>query len=166
VLVDLDHVVAERYGIINVPMTVWVDEDGHVVRPADTTPADDKFRAFTKMDSAPLLNDLRRWVTEGVLPLAGDEEAREHQAPRDADQQAAINERRLGSWLHRQGHTEAATRHLARAAELAPWDWTIRRGSMPLLELDPFFSQEFIAFVQEWDAAGRPGYAFDHQLDD
>ena len=47
--------------------------------------------------------------------------------------------------------------HLARALELAPDDWTIHRGSMPVRGLDPF-GQDFMDFYERWQAAGRPGY--------
>ena len=71
--------------------------------------------------------------------------------------QLARAERRLGAWLHRAGRPDAARAHLERATELAPLDFTVRRGSMPLKGEDPF-GQVFFDFWEEWDAAGRPGY--------
>ena len=33
-LIDEKHIVAELYNMANVPMAVWIDEDGRIVRPA------------------------------------------------------------------------------------------------------------------------------------
>ena len=35
ILIDKYHIVADLYGIVNVPAAVWVDEDSKIVRPAD-----------------------------------------------------------------------------------------------------------------------------------
>ena len=156
VAVDPDHRVAEAYGIVNVPSSVWVDEAGRIVRPAAPAPADDRFRDFSGVDSSLHHDALRRWVRDGVLPMDADA-VRERQLQPTADEQAARNERRLGAHLHRLGRLEAAERHFERAAQLAPMDWTIRRGTMPLRGGDPF-GTEFFAFWQEWQDAGRPGH--------
>ncbi|MEY2437951.1 MAG: hypothetical protein QOF97_2787 [Acidimicrobiaceae bacterium] len=157
ILLDVDQIVPELYGIVNIPSVVWIDEEGHIVRPVDIAPADDKFRDFTGIDSAPHHDALRRWVNEDVAPLSqADVEARLPTA--DGDVQRARAERRLAAWLHRAGDTDAAERHFARAATLAPHDFTIRRGSMLQRGQDPF-GTEFFEFWQEWDDAGRPGYA-------
>lgn len=154
VVVDTAHVTAERYGITNVPSTVWVDESGRVVKPPTISPGDDQFRDFTRIDAATHHDALRRWVIDGELP----EVAADAGHARSADEQLALAEQRVGGYLQGRGHVEAARPHLDRAVELAPWDWTVRRANIKLRGDDPFLGEEFIAFWQEWDAAGRPGY--------
>ena len=141
---------------MNIPTTVWIDEDDRIVRPAAIAPADDKFKDFTQIDSAVHHDELRRWVVDGVAPLA-ERDVRARQLPVSATVQEARAERRLAAHLHRSGHQDAAARHFARAKDLAPDDWTIHRGSMPLQGEDPF-GQAFFDFYQRWEEAGRPGY--------
>jgi peroxiredoxin len=154
VAVDTAHVTAERYGITNVPSVVWVDEDDRIVKPPTIAPGDDQFVAFTKIESEQHHEALRRWVREGVLP----ESARAEPRQRTDAEQRALAERRVAAYLQRRGDTEAAKRHLATAQELAPWDWTVRRGGIAMTGGDPFLGEEFTSFWQEWDGSGRPGY--------
>jgi peroxiredoxin len=156
VVVDSAHVTAERYGITNVPSTVWVDEAGRVVKAPTISPGDDQFRDFTQIDAAAHHDALRAWVRDGALPGVGSGAGVAQE--RTADEQVALAERRLGAWLHGAGDSDAARTHFARAVELAPWDWTVRRGSLAIRGEDPFLGEEFVAFWQEWDDAGRPGY--------
>lgn len=156
VLVDRDHALAESYGIVNVPTTVWIDEAGRIVRPPAIAPADDKFKDFTQLESGPHHEALRRWVLAGEPPLSAGEVRARLERP-SAELRTARAERRLAMHLLRAGHEDLAGAHLARALELAPTDFTIQRGSMPVRGLDPF-GQEFFDFWQRWEAAGRPGY--------
>jgi hypothetical protein len=64
----------------------------------------------------------------------------------------------VAAWLQARGRVDAAARHLAAATELAPWDWTVRRGGIALTGGDPFLGDEFLAFWEQWDNEGRPGY--------
>jgi hypothetical protein len=155
-LVDTEHVVADAYGMINVPTAVWIDERGIIVRPPDVMFPDDKFIAFHGIQSEPYMASLRAWVKEGTPPMS-TEDARRHQTPPSREQQLARAEYAVAWHLHKKGLTEAAERHFIRAGELAPHDWTIRRGSMPIRGLDPM-GEPFVELWQQWEAAGRPGY--------
>lgn len=154
VAVDTAHVTAERYGITNVPSVVWVDEDDAIVKPPTIAPGDDQFREFTEIDSEQHHDLLRAWVRDGDLPASA---ATAPAARTDAEQQA-LAERRVAAHLQRHGRTDAARAHLAAAQELAPWDWTVRRGGIAMTGGDPFLGEEFTSFWEEWDAGGRPGY--------
>jgi hypothetical protein len=155
-LVDRDLRVAELYGILNVPTSVWIDEEDNIVRPPALAWADDAYREFHGIDSSVHREALRRWVVDGIAPLNGDA-IRDQQWLPTPELQAGRAERRLAVHLLRDGRPDAANRHFERAIELAPEDWTIQRGSMPLRGEDPF-GPAFFAFYQRWEAAGRPGY--------
>lgn len=151
-VIDTDHVVAELYHVINVPTLVWIDEAGRVVRPNDTQFGTDTFTQFHGKHSAPYLAALRAWVREGRGALDSDT-VRRHQLLPTPESQLARAHRTLAWWLHRQGRSEAAERHFARAGELAPRDWTIRRGSMPIRGVNPM-GPDFFKLYEE----GTPRY--------
>jgi hypothetical protein len=154
VLADANHRVAELFGVINIPATVWFDESGEMVRPPTIAPADDRFKQYTKIDASVHHDALRAWVLHGEI----DTSLMQRWSQPDAqDAPLARAHRRVASWLHRTGNDDAALEHFAEAERLAPFDWTIRRGSMPLKGEDPF-GQPLFTFWQEWEAAGRPGY--------
>lgn len=154
VAVDPAHITAERYGITNVPSVVWVDEQDRVVKPPTIAPGDDQFAEFTLIDSARHHDALRAWVRDGTLPKSADVPAEQ----RTDDGQRALARRRLAAYAVRSGRPDLAREHLARAQELAPWDWTVRRGGIAMTGGDPFLGEEFVAFWEKWDEAGRPGY--------
>jgi hypothetical protein len=155
-LVDTAHVVADLYNVVNVPTILWVDERGRIVRPNDVVFGTDTFKHITGLDSARPLAALRAWVTGETVGYA-PAEARALQAlPTAADQQARA-EFGLADWLARRGRAEAAERHFVRAGELAPHDFTIRRGSMPIRGLDPM-GPKFREMRDAWVGGGHPYY--------
>jgi peroxiredoxin len=154
VAVDPAHVTAERYAITNVPSVVWVDEQDRIVKPPTIAPGDDQFVDFTKIGAAQHHDALRAWVRHGVLPAS----ATAAPSVRTDDEQRALAHRRIAAHHQCAGRTDAARRQLAIAQELAPWDWTVRRGGIAMTGGDPFLGEEFTSFWEEWDASGRPGY--------
>jgi hypothetical protein len=149
-------VMADLYNVVNVPTIFWIDERGRIVRPNDVAFGADTFRHITGLESARHLGALRAWVNgEGAAMTA--EDVRKHQPlPTEADQQARA-EFGLGQWLWAQGRTEAAERHFVRGGELAPHDFTIRRGTMPMRGIDPM-GPEFRAMLTDWVGKGNAYY--------
>jgi peroxiredoxin len=163
VLLDRDHVIADRYDIRNVPTVIWIDEDDRIVRPNDVAFGSDQFKDFHGIDSTPHHDALRRWVAGGERPLDDDDDVRAHQVLPTDDEQLARVHWRVAMFLYRAGRQDRANAHFDRAGELAPFDLTIRRSSLPLRGIDPFLSPEFIEMYEGYLAAGRPGNGFEHE---
>jgi len=151
-VLDPEHRLSDVFGVVNVPSTVWLDEDGRVAKPPTIAPGDDQFTDFTEVDSARHHEALRQWMHQGVVPAERQDEAGD-----DPDLRLARAERRLAAWLHRDGRSEAAERHFEAAVALAPLDFSIRRSSMRSRRQDPF-GEHFFELWDQWSAAGRPGY--------
>jgi len=149
-LLDTEHVVAELFNIVNVPTMIWIDERGVIVRPQDNQFGTDTFTQFHGKSSSLYLEQVRAWVREGKGALSA-EDVRKHQQVPSAASQLARAERALAWHLHQAGRLDAAERHFVRAGELAPKDWTIRRGSMPIRGLNPF-GPEFFELAKQGGA--------------
>jgi hypothetical protein len=155
-LIDTRHVLADLYNIVNVPTVFWIDERGRIVRPNDVAFGADTFAHITGLQSARHLGALRAWVTGERPALTAEEVLRHQPLPTEADQRARA-EFGLGQWLWAQGRTQAAERHFVRGGELAPHDFTIRRGTMPMRGIDPMGPQ-FREMLQSWVGSGPAEY--------
>jgi peroxiredoxin len=67
-VLDPEHRLSDVFGVVNVPPTVWLDEDGRVAKAPTIAPGDDQFKECTDVDSEGHHEALRRWVREGVVP--------------------------------------------------------------------------------------------------
>ena len=172
-LIDERHVVAELYGMVNVPNAVWIDETGHIVRPAETAGSSDSFRTeldrTTKQMSASGLAErarmrtayfdaVRDWARNGpASPLAlTDDEARRRLPTVTDDELLAAANFRLGQFLHAAGHRDAALPYLAEARRLHPESWSYRRQTWELEEPGKAGSPTFWAAVDA--LGGKPYY--------
>jgi len=152
VLIDEQHIVAELYGMVNVPSAIWIDEDGQVARPTHIAGMGEDWR--TKTDrSAPVAWDtlspegvegmrrtrtaytdaVRRWVQEG-------KHERREPRPEPDDAGEAHAHFRLGLFLHEHG-LDGAHEHFAEAVRLRPASWNFRRQALALEQPDDKMDQ-------------------------
>lgn len=154
VLIDRQHLLSELFAVSNVPTAVWIDEQGRIARPNGLAFGTDTFKDFTGVDSGPTIEAIRRWVLSGEPPIDPAAAAGAVSDLSDDEVDARLHFR-VGAEARRRGELEAAERHLRRAGELAPLDFSVRRAAMPLLGEDPF-GESFLRLYDEWQEAGAP----------
>jgi hypothetical protein len=169
-LIDREHLVATRYGWVNVPSIAWIDEEGRLVRPNDAGWAGEYFRGMMQpgfdMDAMRAEHDERRerylaavrdWVTLGTrsrYALTADE-VRRRLPPADGQRARGAALFRLGVALHERGRREDAQRAFAEARVLQPDSWNHLRQSLHLKEAGASGGPAFWAAV---DALGARRY--------
>jgi hypothetical protein len=156
-LIDQGHLLDERFGIVNVPNGVWIDEEGMIVRPAEpafpgrnpvleslqqidltTLPpeAAEMLAEARKIQTDPegYLAMLLDWVEHGAASrYALDPEAVVRRSqPRSLDEARAAAHFELGQHLHRIGDHAAAIPHWRAAHRLFPDNWTYKRQAWEL----------------------------------
>jgi hypothetical protein len=170
-LIDVEHRVAELYEMVNVPMAVWIDESGRIVRPAEPSGSSDGFRQMDRATKAlapeimaeygrraQVYKDaLRDWVRRGAeseyaLP-AGDVASRTL-GPSNADARAHTCFA-LGRYLAQNGRAAEAQALFAEAVQLAPENWSIRRQALWFESPEAAGGPKFWSAV---DALGRRRY--------
>jgi hypothetical protein len=173
-LIDRDHVVAELYGMVNVPTAVWIDERGRIVRAPEPAGASDVFRWMNpatfeipraaaedgKLRKKIYVEAVRDWIEKGPqsrYALSPEEARRRMRGPSEKESRAQASFR-IGAWLHRRGHTEAARRYLDEALALRPESWCFRRQSIVLS--DPALTGQFAATPEYWQAVQALGDGF------
>jgi hypothetical protein len=170
-LIDREHLMAELFGVVNVPQAIWIDEAGRIVRPAEAAGAYEGFRKMNRAtrempeDVAQLtahakttyLNAVRDWVRRGpesehALPAEG---ARAHLPVLTEDMATAQAMFRLGQFLLRHGEREEGNRWLGEASRRHPESWCIWRQGAGVTDLGLAALPEFWERV---DSLGEKRY--------
>ncbi len=160
-LIDEKHVVAELYDMKNVPMAVWIDEEGRIVRPAEPAGATDGFRSMDRTTytlpsdvadagraaRARYVAALRDWVERGSASrfALSEDDARERVAGPTATDALAAASFRLGQYLRERGNPELAKPWFDEAARLCPDRWTYFRQALQLEKVGKASGPEFVA---------------------
>lgn len=163
-LIDQGHLTADLYGFVNVPMAVWIDEDGVIVRPPETAGSTDGFRsmdrvartmpedqrALQRRTRAAYLDALRDWARNGArsrFALDGHE-VRRRMSPRDEGRARAAVLARLAEHVWRLGHASDARILFDEAEALWPESWALKRQAWNLEDPMKSFGDEFWEAVQ------------------
>jgi hypothetical protein len=150
-LIDSAHVCDDLFGMVNVPSSVWIDEHGTIVRPAEpawpgSTPVLDMLPDLTAdvpTERKGVIDEVRRfnitpevtvtmlrdWADRGsashyVLP---PDEVIARSRPRGLAEATAAAHFELGQYLHLGGDHEGAVAHWIQAHRLDPANWTYKR---------------------------------------
>jgi len=156
-LIDAAHSLDARLGITNVPMGVWIDEEGVLVRPPEPAfaPRAGGLRDMKLPDAAPqrmkemlaeaakirvepekYIAALRDWVALGArsrFALSPDEVVR-RSLPRPFEASLAAANFEMGQHLHRSADVDAARPFFRRAHGLQPDNWTYKREAWSLVD--------------------------------
>jgi len=133
-LIDAQHAVSSACQFINVPMGIWVDEKGRVVRPAEPAWTTDQVMKIAGdktivTEGRVYIDALRDWVRNGersAYALSDDEFARRVK-PRSAAEMEADASFKLAVWFHEKGNQELAAKYWEHAQQLNPDDWNYHR---------------------------------------
>jgi hypothetical protein len=158
-LIDTRHVTGEEFGFVNIPMAVWIDEGGTIVRNAESAsiersplrdmdiPTDlpDRMRRMmTEVKAIPDDSGAYRaaivdWVTRGTdSPYAlSPDEVIARSRPRGAAEAEAAACFELGQHLRATVGDDAAVPWWRRAHQLDPDNWTYKRQAWTLVTTAP-----------------------------
>ena len=156
-LIDQHHMLARLFGVINIPSSIWIDEAGMIVRPAEASPAPPKpdaaaappelpaemperFKAMMghvanmPNDTGPYHEALLDWVEKGAdsTYALSPEQVIERSRPRNPDIARGHAHFEIATHLEGQGNHEAAIGHYREAHRLVPNSWTFRRQAWSL----------------------------------
>ena len=154
-VIDTRHATAELFGINNIPMAVWIDEDGTIVRNAESAAiVRSPFRDIDVPDGLP--ERLARLLTEAkAIPddseayrarrrrlgpqgrrlrvRVSPDEVVERSRPRGRDEATAAAAFELGQYLRAAVDDDAAVPWWRMAHELDPGNWTYKRQAWTLV---------------------------------
>jgi len=157
-LIDTKQVVTQRYNMVNVPTGVWIDERGRIVRPNEVAFVDDRFKAFTGLDSSPYIDAIRDWAINGAKSayVLSEVELRERLRPASSDRALADAEFALAEYLYEHENGIDAIPHFKEAQRLAPDNWNYKRQAWALSNAERDYGTNFQQEVKKLN--GKPYY--------
>ena len=162
-LIDQTHAMDARFGVTNIPMAMWIDETGSIVRPPE--PATPPAVGATAEAVVELVGDrdhrekyvarLRDWVTNGAASryVLSPEEVLARSQPRSPSisRAAAHFEMAQHIW-RREGLNDRALSHFNAAHELQPDNITYKRQAYSVVGVERSGDSDWGRFRQAPEA--------------
>lgn len=158
VLIDEQHAVTQRYGMVNVPTAVWINEQGRIVRPSEVAYVDDRYKAFHHIAAAPYLEAIRDWAQNGDRSryVFSEEEMKQRLKTSNPEREQADAEFALAEYLYKKGFGAEAIAHFKEAQRLAPDNWNYKRQAWALSDAERDYGTTFMNEVKKLN--GKPYY--------
>jgi len=160
-LIDTHHQMANLFGVVNIPQAIWINEQGVIVRPAESAPPPpvpgDAAPPPTGLDALPermqqimveasqIQSDpetyhaaLMDWIDRGDESdfALSEAEVVARSRPQSDDRARGHAHFELASEAARQGQKDLAIKHFRAAHTLVPDSWTFRRQAWSLESVD------------------------------
>src|SRR3954454_16847475 len=146
-LLDESHVLDARFGITNIPMVMWIDENGHIVRPperATPPPVGELAEGIVKMigddgQREQYVARLRDWVEKGAdsrYAMRPDEVITQSEASSPEISRAAAHFELAQHLWRQEGLSERALRHFNAAHEWQPDNITYKRQAYSVVGVE------------------------------
>jgi hypothetical protein len=152
-LIDTGHVTDQLFGFVNVPMAVWIDEHGTIVRPAELASIESRTKielpdgmperivmAVGEVNKIPDIGSSYRaaildWVAKGAdsAYACSPDQVVARSQPRPVEHAEAAACFELGEHLWRTVSHEAAVPWWREAHRLFPENWTYKRQAWTLV---------------------------------
>ncbi len=158
-LLDQSHVMDSRFGVTNIPMVLWIDETGTIVRgpePATPPPIGATAEGMVQLvgdgeQRTKYLERLRDWVARGSesrYALGADEVLERSKPSSPAISQAAAHFE-LAQHLYRsQGLSDLALKHFNAAHALQPENITYKRQAYSVVGVERSGDEDWGRFRQ------------------
>jgi len=177
-LIDVAHEMDSKFGVVNIPNGVWIDENGMIVRPAE--PASSGAPVAQRRTRGPVTNDprlakldelvatristdrdrysaaIRDWAEKGAASeyVLSPDEVIARSIPRPAEVAEAAAHFELAEHLWRQGARDAALAQFRQAHRLQPDNWTYKRQAWSLVSAETDGDNPMARF-QQWPKLGH-----------
>ncbi|MBX3420907.1 MAG: TlpA family protein disulfide reductase [Pirellulaceae bacterium] len=155
-LIDRQHVVSSLFQMVNVPMGVWIDEAGRIVRPAEVAYSRPVALLNIKVDGGSYVQGLRDWVKQGDRSPYALSTAEIGRRLMSEDDRYGLAEANFKLAVHLQLAGDAGSAEYFKAAQsLAPDNWNYHRQHWAFQPE----SADRMWFKKLSELKGRPYYA-------